>query len=1032
MSTPPNSPTSRGMPIADQLGLSTEQMIAEAVTAGNFETLNKYVAESGHSLQTFRFCDGSSLLHVCAASAPSDLTKKLLFEYNFDVNTQSKSDGTTALHVAAATSRLGTVRLMLEAPGVDDTIHDELGRTAPDMAKMRTIIDAFTQAREKYIAEQHRLLIQHICQPNINELRRILGCARTQCLLNIDALDADGESLMHHAARQSSVTIIQTLLGHGADAYVKNRYGQLPVERATDEAVRETLIGAPMVDKSSVLGNKLTGYLLKYVNFANGYRRRFVVLDEGILSYYRSHEDYPSTCKGSFNVRFARLVQGTDRLCFELRTLKYSLFFKAENSADRHRWILSITHWQRVDRASFSAKIIDESSKIDPKTEPYANNTSFNEPNDANDSDEYFRALNESMAAIRRLDQALKSDVAPSAYVSTPDSSSDLNITNLKISNNENISNLPPRIIDNFKSFCGGGSTIPSGTLIPLESNSIHSDIEIIRKFLVIANKKFTDKLLSLKPAYYDADEEFYDVDTLDDESNKSKVSLEIIEEPLENLVAVDKYKEITPHKEYFVSRSIDTNLAFQFVKNMLEGYPEKHRIKLAVDSEAIPPLNIWSILKNAIGKDLTRIPIPVNFSEPTSMLQRLCEDLEYADLLWRANSEPNALIRIQFIAAFAISGYSSTDGRLSKPFNPILGETFEYVSRAHGYTYLSEQVSHHPPISACICECPAFKYCAEVSVKTKFWGKSLELVPEGWNHVFLKATNEHYSYRKVSTAVYNIILGKMWIDHYGILTVKNHGTGDICELELHPTGWRCVDPKKVDGSVFAGHSGKQPIYRITGHWNKRLESTHLKSNEKLELWRRNSLPPDSEKFYNFTYLTMALNEISSELKNILPPTDSRLRPDQAAMEKGHFSEANTLKIALEERQRAKRRMAAEGVRHTHQPRWFTSEIDPDTGDRFWTYMGGYWEARSLRTWNNVSTIYLDAPSPENIAESEPASPHSNEYIKTHNYPWPSTLCESAADSDSMRSLTISSLIQAETPSETATVSKDEETWHDL
>lgn len=45
-------------------------------------------------------------------------------------------------------------------------------------------------------------------------------------------------------------------------------------------------------------------------------------------------------------------------------------------------------------------------------------------------------------------------------------------------------------------------------------------------------------------------------------------------------------------------------------------------------------PLNLWSIMKNCIGKDLSKIPVPVNFSEPLSMLQRLTEDYEYADLL--------------------------------------------------------------------------------------------------------------------------------------------------------------------------------------------------------------------------------------------------------------------------------------------------------------------------------------------------------------------------------------------------------------
>lgn len=47
-------------------------------------------------------------------------------------------------------------------------------------------------------------------------------------------------------------------------------------------------------------------------------------------------------------------------------------------------------------------------------------------------------------------------------------------------------------------------------------------------------------------------------------------------------------------------------------------------------------PLNLWSIMKNCIGKELSKIPMPVNFSEPLSMLQRLTEDYEYASILDR------------------------------------------------------------------------------------------------------------------------------------------------------------------------------------------------------------------------------------------------------------------------------------------------------------------------------------------------------------------------------------------------------------
>ena len=40
----------------------------------------------------------------------------------------------------------------------------------------------------------------------------------------------------------------------------------------------------------------------------------------------------------------------------------------------------------------------------------------------------------------------------------------------------------------------------------------------------------------------------------------------------------------------------------------------------------------------------------------------------------------PGSTTRLVYIAAFAVSGYASTKGRTSKPFNPLLGETYELV----------------------------------------------------------------------------------------------------------------------------------------------------------------------------------------------------------------------------------------------------------------------------------------------------------------------------------------------------------------
>lgn len=82
------------------------------------------------------------------------------------------------------------------------------------------------------------------------------------------------------------------------------------------------------------------------------------------------------------------------------------------------------------------------------------------------------------------------------------------------------------------------------------------------------------------------------------------------------------------------------------------------------------------------------------------------------------AAAEENPLLRIAFVSAFAMSNYSSTIGRIAKPFNPMLGETFEYVRFDKEYRYVSEQVSHHPPISACYAgEFRALCMCVSDSV---------------------------------------------------------------------------------------------------------------------------------------------------------------------------------------------------------------------------------------------------------------------------------------------------------------------------
>lgn len=119
---------------------------------------------------------------------------------------------------------------------------------------------------------------------------------------------------------------------------------------------------------------------------------------------------------------------------------------------------------------------------------------------------------------------------------------------------------------------------------------------------------------------------------------------------------------------------------------------------------------------------------MPVTINEPLSVLQRLCEELEYCEILQKASTTTDPCQRMLLIAAFAISAYSSSGHRAGhKPFNPLLAETFECVREDMGFKFIAEQVSHHPPISACHAESKNYVFW-QGKLGRSFW----------FNHSFL------------------------------------------------------------------------------------------------------------------------------------------------------------------------------------------------------------------------------------------------------------------------------------------------------
>ncbi|XP_035762632.1 oxysterol-binding protein-related protein 6 isoform X2 [Neolamprologus brichardi] len=366
--------------------------------------------------------------------------------------------------------------------------------------------------------------------------------------------------------------------------------------------------------------------------------------------------------------------------------------------------------------------------------------------------------------------------------------------------------------------------------------------------------------------------------------------------------------------------------------------------------------INLWNILRNNIGKDLSKVSMPVELNEPLNTLQRMCEELEYSELLDKAAETEDPFERMVLVAAFAVSGYSSTYYRAgSKPFNPLLGETYECIREDKGFCFFSEQVSHHPPVSACHCESKNFTFWQDVRWKNKFWGKSMEILPIGSVNLMIPRFGDQYEWNKVTTCVHNILSGRRWIEHYGEITIRNiKSSACLCKLTFVKGNYWSSNVNEVQGFVM-DQEGKV-IHRLFGKWHEGVYCGVPPSAKCI--WRPGSMPTDYELYYGFTRFAIELNELCPELKDALPRTDARFRPDQRYLEEGNLEMASSEKQRIEDMQRVRRKWNEEN-NIKHEPRFFKKVVDANHRER-WVSNNMYWELRKNPGFINMeSTVTL-------------------------------------------------------------------------
>ena len=326
--------------------------------------------------------EGTTILHLAIQCADPSVLEQILSVANttpgasIDINARDR-DGNTPLHLAAMLGRPTTVRLLLDQPDINDSLLNYQNRSALDLAKTPDIFQQLQLSRSLFVDNTVKDIQKLVVKQNYDQLQTLLQDSRVESVLDVNSgeLATDpstvesGGTLLHEAARKRDTTLIQLLLMHGADPFRRDRKGKLPQDVTKDDRTRSILRKSPAaaaaqrgIQEKAILGSgstqtpdsaiggkdsrEMKGYLKKWTNYTTGYKLRWFVLEDGVLSYYKHQDDAGSACRGAINMRIAQLyMDPKDKTNFEIQgksSVKYHL--KANHVVEAKRWFWALNN----------------------------------------------------------------------------------------------------------------------------------------------------------------------------------------------------------------------------------------------------------------------------------------------------------------------------------------------------------------------------------------------------------------------------------------------------------------------------------------------------------------------------------------------------------------------------------------------------------------------------------------------------------------------------------------------------------------
>ncbi|XP_006104516.1 oxysterol-binding protein-related protein 1 isoform X1 [Myotis lucifugus] len=202
--------------------------------------------------------------------------------------------GDTPLHRAAFTGRKELVMLLLEY-NADPTVVNGSGQRAKEVThdrEIRNMLEAVERTQQRKLEE---LLLEAAREGKTAELIALLNSPNPP---DVNCADQLGNTPLHCAAYRARGPCVLALLKSGADPSLRNRNDQKPLHLAQGAEVKHLLSGNTALYRAL---RRFEGPLWKSSRFF-GWRLFWVVLEHGVLSWYRKQPDaarkiYRQGCK---------------------------------------------------------------------------------------------------------------------------------------------------------------------------------------------------------------------------------------------------------------------------------------------------------------------------------------------------------------------------------------------------------------------------------------------------------------------------------------------------------------------------------------------------------------------------------------------------------------------------------------------------------------------------------------------------------------------------------------------------------------